>query len=89
MITEQTVIDIAERLAGPGLDGSIPQRLRAAFPGIHFTYCMDDDVMGCPPVLERAGFNLYLIDSRDHCLALTRQYPLATGIVVAEVIEDD
>ncbi len=88
MITEQTVIAIADRLDGASLDATITQRLRAEFPGIHFTYCMDDDVTSCKPVLERQGFNLYLIDSRDHCLAFTRQYPLATGVVVAEVIED-
>ncbi|MEW5756150.1 MAG: DUF6129 family protein [Pseudomonadota bacterium] len=89
MISEQTLIDIADRVGAQTLDETITRRLRADFPGVHFTYCMDDDVTSAKPVLARKGFNLYLIDSRDHCLAFTRQCELATGVVVAEVIEDE
>ena len=62
--------------------------LRQQFPDIHFTYCMDDDLPNNVPILEKAAFNLYLIDGREHCLCLTNDYELATGIVVAEIIPD-
>jgi hypothetical protein len=40
-------------------------------------------------VIETDKFNLYLIDGREHCLKMTNDYEVATGIVVAEVIADD
>ena len=40
-------------------------------------------------VLESKAFNVYLIDGREHCLCLTNDFDVATGIVLAEVIEDD
>jgi hypothetical protein len=46
---------------------------------------MDDDVMVARPVLEATGFNLYLIDSSQHCLGFTQDMELATGVVVAEI----
>jgi hypothetical protein len=62
--------------------------LRQQFPDIHFTYCMDDDLPNNTPVIEHKDFNLYLIDGREHCLCLTNDYDIATGIVVAEIIPD-
>ena len=68
------------------------QRIRALsefkVDTIHFTYCMDDDLPNNTPVIEHEGFNLYLIDGREHCLCLTNDYDVATGIVVAEIIAD-
>lgn len=49
---------------------------------------MDDDLPNNVPVIENAAFNLYLIDGREHCLCLTNDYDVATGIVVAEIIAD-
>lgn len=62
--------------------------LRQLYPAIHFTYCMDDDLPNNTPVVEHKGFNLYLIDGREHCLCLTNDFEAATGIVVAEIIAD-
>ena len=62
--------------------------LRQQYPNIHFTYCMDDDLPNNKPVIEHTDFNLYLIDGREHCLCLTNNYEVATGIVVAEIIPD-
>ena len=59
--------------------------LRQQFPGIHFTYCMDDDVVAANPVYQDSGFNLYLVDSRNHCLSFTQDPDIATGVVVAEL----
>ncbi|MBV2133101.1 hypothetical protein KRX52_09835 [Pseudomonas sp. MAP12] len=76
--TEQSVIDDA-----------LLARLRSAHPGAHFTACMDDDIAAnAKPVATRPGFNLYLVNSSDHCLALTNDLDAASGIVLAEIIPD-
>jgi hypothetical protein len=46
---------------------------------------MDDDVIAASPLHESENFNLYLIDSRNHCLCFTQDMNVATGIVVAEI----
>ena len=79
---------IAARIAEQPLNESVISALRMENPGIHFTYCMEDDIPNNDPLLENPGFNLYLVDGREHCLCLTNDYEHATGIVVAEVIED-
>ena len=89
MVTEEVVNSVAQQLQGVLLDATITQTLRESFPDVHFTYCIDDDVHGPKPVLEDKAFNLYLITTQEHCLAVTSQYNRATGIVVAEVIEED
>ena len=63
--------------------------MRNSFSGIHFTYCMDDDVVAATPVHEEANFNLYLIDSRNHCLSFTQDMEVATGVVLAEIDDDE
>ncbi len=66
----------------------VVDKLRQTFFNIHFTYCMDDDVCAANPVVESPSFNLYLIDSREHCLCFTSDINIASGIVVAEIEED-
>lgn len=88
MIAQAEIERIGELLADTVLDDGAIDRLRSQFPDIHFTHCMDDDVCGVSPSLRTAGFNLYLIDSRDHCLALTQDREIATGILVAELEEE-
>jgi hypothetical protein len=39
-------------------------------------------------VVEKALFNLYLIDGREHCLCLTNHYDNASGVLVAELVID-
>lgn len=80
------VISIAE---GRPLDEGLLASLRATFPGVHFTCCMDDDVsVNAKPYAERAGFNLYLVNSSNHCSCLTNDPEIASGVVLAEIIED-
>lgn len=57
--------------------------LRAAFPDLHFTFCDDADVLSDDAFLASAGFNLYLIDASSHCLQLTVDLAVASGLVVA------
>jgi len=76
-------------IAQPMLSEDTVSQLRQHFPDIHFTYCMDDDIaVNAKPVTQHARFNLYLIDSRQHCLSLTNDADIATGVVVAEVEEE-
>lgn len=89
MISTETLNSIAEKLNQQTLNDELIQDLRAEFAPIHFTYCMDDDISGSTPVLSLARCCLYLIDGREHCLCLTQDLNIATGIVVAELIDDD
>jgi hypothetical protein len=80
---------IAERVGTQALGEQTAVMLRAEFPELHFTYCFDDDIHGGKPVIQRPGFNLYLVDGREHCLCLTTDAAVATGVVVAEVVDED
>ena len=88
MISKSQVNDIAAKIETMGVDETTVSALRQQYQPIHFTYCMDDDLPNNVPVIENAAFNLYLIDGREHCLCLTNDYDVATGIVVAEIIAD-
>jgi len=89
MLNEETLTTIAAEVEAVGLSEQTLAVLRSGHPDIHFTYCMDDDVGVHEPYANRAGFNLYLVDGREHCLKFTADISHATGLVLAEVIEDD
>jgi hypothetical protein len=81
-----SVIHQAERHP---LDDELLANLRGAFPGVHFTCCMDDDIVcNARPVFQCAGFNVYLVNTNSHCSVLTNDLDVASGIVLAQVIED-
>lgn len=88
MISTEQINAITAKIETMGLNDDTVCELRQHYQPIHFTYCMDDDLPNNTPVIERNGFNLYLIDGREHCLCLTNDYETATGIVVAEIIPD-
>ena len=87
MITPRQLNDIARLATDRGLDHTTVSRLRQVYPGTYFTYCLDDDINDMEPALEGAGFNLYLVDGRQHCLRLTGDLQIATGVVLAAVLE--
>jgi hypothetical protein len=88
MIDADTLERIAQTALAQGLHEGTVQALRAAWPALHFSYCMDGDVSGVAPVRELDGINLYLVDGRNHCLNLTESPEAATGVVLAEVDAD-
>jgi hypothetical protein len=88
VITGQQIGDISQFIIDKPLSEELVRELRSNFPEIHFTYCMDDDVMAGNPVFESPAFNLYLIDSSNHCLSFTQDLEIATGVVLAE-LEDE
>jgi hypothetical protein len=89
MLSAETVAAVADELERLGLSEQSLGALRAGHPGVHFTYCMDDDVGAMEPYASRPGFNIYLVDGREHCLKFTADVGHATGLVLAEVIPDD
>jgi hypothetical protein len=88
MITTDQVNAIVATIETTGVNEDTVSALRQQYQTLHFTYCMDDDLPNNVPVIERNAFNLYLIDGREHCLCLTHDFEVATGIVVAEIIPD-
>lgn len=88
MLSAEIVNEISEKVSIEGLSEMLIQDLRAAYPQMHFTYCMDDDITSGKPYSESNNFNVYLVDGRDHCLALTGDITIATGLVLAEVIAE-
>lgn len=88
MIAEETLKQVAESVERAGVGEAVLADLRQEFPGVHFSYCLDDDVGVARPVLEHPAFNLYLVDGRDHCLSLTTNPTAATGLLLAEVVAE-
>lgn len=89
MLSEETIDLIAGYLQDRQLDEQTVQSLRHAFADIHFTYCSDDDVHGGVPIRRVRTFNMYLVSSSATCLALTADPRVATGLVIAQVADED
>jgi hypothetical protein len=88
MITQEQLNHIGELVKSQPVSEQSVAALRGDFPGLHFTYCMDDDVVGARPVFEDPAFNLYLVNSSSHCLNLTQDLESASGLVLAEIEEE-
>lgn len=90
MLTDEFLDQITTIVTRAGLTPDSVAALRQAFPDVHFTHCLDDDIgAGIDPYREADGFNLYLITGAEHCISFTRSQEGATGLVLAEVTEDD
>lgn len=89
MISNADVNKIVDFVRNRGLSEAVMSELRNSFSSYHFTYCMDDDMEVYRPARELDEFNIYFIDSSDHCAKPTQDAGKATGMVLAEKIEDD
>ncbi|OUD15535.1 hypothetical protein [Thioflexithrix psekupsensis] len=89
MIANSMLDAVADYVEQHGLSEATLQQLRTQHAGVMFTYCMDDDIHSASPVLTRSGFNVYLVDTRDHCVTLTRDHEIASGVVLAEVVDEE
>ena len=89
MISNSRLSQIVRQAEQHGMNGQLLSQLRNAYPDLHFTYCMNADVISTPPVEKRQAFNVYLVDGREHCLRLTTDYNVATGVVLAAVLDED
>ncbi len=88
MLDQSTVDGVIATVSDQGLSEATIATLRQQFEGAHFTYCMEDDIGDARAYRECDGFNIYLVDSSDHCSVLTRELDGASGMVLAEVIPD-
>ena len=65
--------------------------VRSLYPDLHFTECSEDDVS---PRYRAAtfipGFALYYVTGASgHCLEITHDADLATGLLIASTVDDD
>lgn len=87
MLNTQQIESIADFVQQQGASEETIAALRANYDGCHFTYCIDDDMGAAKPYMEKESFNIYLVDSRDHCASLTTDDANASGLVIAEVLD--
>lgn len=68
-----------------------PNRLRAGFPDLHFTFCGEDDVPArLQAAVECRAHRLFLITGASgHCIEFTADAAGATGVVVASRMDED
>ena len=86
MITDELIDQLMTILSRAGLTDDSVAALRDAFPMLHFTHCLDDDIgAGIQPARKAERFNLYLVDGRGHCMSFTADLEAATGLVFASV----
>ncbi len=64
----------------PGID----RELRAAFPGLAFSVCDDNDIPSrIKPITRGEDFALYGISTSGHCASLTGDIESAGGLAIA------
>ena len=88
MIAEEQLNSIISYVEQVGLSEQTLIALREEYPGMHLTYAFDDDMVAMSVPNECQGFNVYYVDSSEHCSKLTSALERATGLVLAEVVED-
>ena len=88
IIDDALVNEVARMVEGKVIDEMLKDELKQALPGIRFTLCSEDDIHAGKPVLKSDGFAIYLVGSSEHCLTLTNDFSLATGVVIAETFDE-
>ena len=88
-MTREQVVAVAQRALQAGVSENMLTGLRAQFRGMHLSYCNDDDVINASPYLQSPGLNIYLVDGREHCMTLTQDLEAATGLLIAEVNDEE
>jgi hypothetical protein len=89
MIAADCLAKVIAQVDAVGLGEAAVTALRQAWPGVHFTYCSEDDIPArLKPVAEGAGYGVYLVSGAEHCVAFTDHLDAATGLVLAARSED-
>ncbi|MHB1513160.1 MAG: hypothetical protein ACYCTF_08265 [Acidiferrobacter sp.] len=57
--------------------------LRREFPELAFVFCDAVDMVGSQPFRVTPAADIYLVDGRDHCVAVTPDLAAATGLLIA------
>lgn len=78
-----------EAVAAAVRDNPALVALRSRFPDLHFTECGEDEVPArVSPAAECGDHLLYLILNTGHCIGFTSEIEAATGIVVAQRLDE-
>jgi hypothetical protein len=89
MLAAADLARVVAQVDAVGLSEATITALRQAWPGVHFTYCSEDDIPGrLKPVAEGVGYGVYLVSGAEHCVAFTDHLEAATGLVLAVHCED-
>jgi hypothetical protein len=83
-LTSEYLAKIEAMLDGPDANDSVLKDFRQNFPGVSMTRCDASDVEGETPYKAFPRFTLYLISAVDHCVTMTRDPGMATGIIVVQ-----
>lgn len=83
-LTADKLGEIETLLADPNANSSILTDFRQKFPGVSLTRCDASDVDAEKPYKEFPRFTLYLVSAINHCVSITRDPSLATGIIVVQ-----
>lgn len=89
MISESDINQIVAKTHEVGAHEVGLSALKQAFPHIHFTLCADDDIINAKPLYESPQFNVYLVNTGQHCAVLTNDNEKASGLVIAWRVEDE
>jgi len=81
-VSESDLERIAQTLDGLGAHSESPLAgLRERFPALKFVRLDASDIEG-RPVHSATQFDLYLLDTREHCPVLTEDLSIAGAVVV-------
>jgi hypothetical protein len=83
-LSAENLTQIEALLAAPDATLAALTDFRERFPGVSYTRCDPSDVDGEKPYKEFTRFTLYLVSAVNHCVTMTRDPAVATGIVVVE-----
>ncbi|POF33872.1 DUF6129 family protein [Roseibium marinum] len=81
-VNSNDLAEIGKELTAAGVDGALFATLRGRFPHLSWTRCDASDVVE-EPFQTIGGFDLHLIDTRDHCVHIVSDPEHATGIILA------
>lgn len=88
MITQEQLEQIAAAIVTDGDEFEFQDIIREKFPEFTFTFAIDEDIMGIDPVIETDRYNIYLLDTSDECFTMTEDLGAATGVIIAELMEE-
>jgi hypothetical protein len=74
---------IDDLLASASADAATVSLLRDVAPGVSATRCDASDIQDEAPFRSYERCNLFLLDRRDHCVRITNDPAVATGLIVA------
>ena len=90
MISQAQLTQIYDFVAASDIGEALIAALKQQHPELHFSWCFEDDIGAtAKPYREHRGFNLYLVNSESHCSCLSNDPDASSGVVIAEVIDDD